>query len=304
MSPRAPAGHRRADLILLTVTAAWGTTFPAIKVAVEVVPPLLFLAVRFLVVFVGLALILRGTFFSGWRGRHLEGAALGLLTYASYAFQATGLQYTSASRSAFITGLSVSLVPLLYWPIRRRPPGLWPSVGAAACAAGLFLMTRPDLGRLNTGDLLTFGTTVSYAIYVILLESFTSRRSSEPLIGLQTFYMALASLLGWPLIGLGLGAGSATAAAPRTAGEVVSLFAGSPPALVGLAITAPVAMFTMYALTQFQKKTTATRAGVIYSAEPVFAHLVAAAWLGERLDAGGLAGAGLILLGMLAAVLS
>lgn len=303
MTGAAPAGHRRADLVLLAVTAAWGTTFPAIKIAVAVVPPLLFLAARFLLVFLGLVFLFRRTFFTGWRGRHREGFTLGLLTYASYAFQATGLQYTTASRSAFITGLSVSLVPLLYWPFRRRLPGLWPSIGAIACVAGLVLLTRPDLGRLNTGDIMTFGTTLAYAFYVILLESFTVQRPSEPLIGLQTFYMLIFSLLGWPLLGR-FTAAAHPAASLRSIPEVVALFTGSPPALLGLAVTVPVAMLTMYGLTQFQKRTTAPRAGVIYSAEPVFAHLFAALWLGERLDGSGLAGAGLILLGMLAAVLS
>lgn len=303
MTATAPRGHRRADLILLGVTAAWGLTFPAIKLAIAGISPLAFVAVRFLLSLVVLLLLWRRSFYSGWRGRHREGMVLGAILCSSYLLQAAGLQYTTASRSAFITGLSVSLVPLFYWPIRRRPPGLWPSLGAGACLAGLLLLTRPDLGRLNFGDILTLGTAVAYALYVILLESFTADRPAEPLIGLQTFWMTLFSLAIW-WIAPGFGEMESGASGGATVRGTLAGLLASRPAMLGLAITVPVTIFTLVAMTRYQRRTTATRAGVIYSAEPVFALGFAALWLGERLDPSGLAGAALILLGLLAAVLS
>ena len=161
--------RRRAEIILLGVVAAWGLTFPAIKVAVTDVTPALFMALRFGLVLVGLAAIGRGRYSKnlkvGWR----SGLILGLLLWASYLFQALGLAHTTATRSAFITGLSVVIVPLVYIPLRRRMPGWRVVVGIALSVVGLFLMTRPDVGRLNLGDILTFGTAISYALYIVIL---------------------------------------------------------------------------------------------------------------------------------------
>lgn len=279
-----PISARQANLMLIGVTAAWGLTFPAIHQAVADTNAHVFMALRMSLAFLGLVLLFRGRYLRNWRGRLASGIVLGAFLYGSYTFQAVGLQYTTASRSAFITGLSVALVPFLYIPIRRRLPGLLPVIGAALSLGGLFLLTRPETGGLNRGDVITLGCALAYAIYVVLLETFSAGRSTEPLIGIQSLTLAVISL------------GSLPFAAP----EPVTFHPGL---AIGLAITVPVAIFTVVAITRFQPLTTATRASVIYSAEPLFAFLFAAVWLGDRLDPVGLAGAALMVVGVLFAVL-
>jgi drug/metabolite transporter (DMT)-like permease len=278
--------RRTAEWVLLAVTAVWGLTFPAIKLAVAEVRPSVFMVVRFGLALLGLFLLTRGRYFRGWKGHLGAGLLLGGLLYASYAFQAVGLASTSATRSAFITGLSILLVPFFYVPIRRRWPGLRPTLGAFLSIGGLLLMTRPDLGPLNVGDLLTFGTAVSYALYVVLLEVFTQESGEDRFVGMQGVVMALLALLWLPLF----------------EPDAVAASHPGPATWLSLLVTVPVAMFSLVALTRYQKATTATRAAVIYSAEPVFALLFAALWIGERLDLLGLGGAGLIMAGILVAV--
>lgn len=283
--PKSSAPHRRADLALLFVTAAWGSTFPAIKIGVAVVDPLVFYALRLTLALAGLLLLFRRALFTDLRGRWRQGIVLGLLLYVSYLAQAVGLQYTTASRSGFITSLSVILVPFLYVPLTRRQPGLWPVLGAVVCVAGLFLLTRPDTGRLNRGDLITLVCAFIYAFYVVLLERYSRGRSPEPLIGIQGLTMAVAALLALPFA--------------RRLPDAAAFRA--PGLWLGLAVTVPVAILTVIAITRFQPRTTATRAAVIYSAEPLFAFLFAALWLHERMDATGAVGAALIVGGILLA---
>jgi drug/metabolite transporter (DMT)-like permease len=270
--------------VLLGVTASWGLTFAAIKDAVSAIDADLFMALRFWFTLAILLIIFRRHFFAGWRGRIGQGILLGGLLFLSYSFQANGLETTSATRSAFITGVSVVLVPMFYIPMRRRHPGPGPLAGAVLSVAGLFFLTRPDMGRLAPGDILTLGCATAYAMYVVYLEVFTENQSAEPLIGLQTAVMCVATLL--PAAG--------SLSDPPTWGSHL---------WIGLAVTVPVTVFTLIGMTRFQARTTATRASVIYSAEPVFAFFFSALWLGERLDASGLAGAGLIMAGVLVAVL-
>lgn len=285
VSTTAIPDHRRADLALLGVTAAWGATFPAIKVAVGVVDPFVFYPLRLGLALAGLALLFRRTLFAGLRGRWRHGVILGVLLYVSYMAQALGLEHTTASRSGFITALSVILVPFLYVPLTRRSPGLWPSLGAVVCLAGVFLLTRPDAGQLNRGDLITLICAVVYALYVVLLERYSRAGSTEPLVGIQAITVAAASLLSLPL-----------ARRWPTGADF-----RHPDLWAGLLVCVPVAMLTIVAITRIQPKTTATRAAVIYSAEPVFALLIAALWLGDRLDPLGAVGAGLIVGGILLA---
>lgn len=303
--------RRRAEFILLGVVAAWGLTFPAIKVAVTDVTPALFMALRFGLVLIGLTAIGQGRYSKNLRASWKSGLILGLLLWASYLFQAVGLAHTTATRSAFITGLSVVIVPLVYIPLRRRMPGWRVLVGIALSVIGLFLMTRPDVGRLNLGDILTFGTAISYALYIVVMELRSHEDRLDALIGWQALVMAVASILAVPILdgltGPGRGTGDASLSAIMTAIRGASLPTAASLAhsnlLTGLLVTVPVAIFSIVAITRFQRRTTAVRAGVLYSAEPLFAAAFAAFWLGERLDPMGVVGAGLILVGILVTVL-
>src|SRR5262249_20191677 len=103
----------RAESILLLVTLTWGLTFPAIKLAVTDGSPALFMVSRFALVIPALWLIGRRRFFRNLAPTAGNGILLGSLLWASYFCQALGLAWTTATRSAFITGLSVLIVPFL-----------------------------------------------------------------------------------------------------------------------------------------------------------------------------------------------
>ena len=111
----------KAEAFLVVITAIWGCTFVVVKGALVDASPLAFLAVRFLLAGVLLLAILgRGQV---GRGTLLPGSILGLFLFAGYLFQTWGLVYTTPSKSAFLTGFSVILVPLiLMLSNRRRKP--------------------------------------------------------------------------------------------------------------------------------------------------------------------------------------
>ncbi len=285
---------RRADLMLLAVTVCWGVSFPAIKAASPHISATLFVALRFVAATALMA--------AAWplfirtlpvdlavRGRRLltepltarHGLELGVLAALGYTTQTVGMHHTSANNSAFITALSVVLVPVFLFVIRRERPGL-PVMGAVALAvAGLALMTRPDLGGLNTGDVWTLGTAVSYAVYLIRLNAALKVANWLPLV---VWTMAVCAVLN---------AGAALLIeTPRL--EIRS------EVLWALAVTT--LMSTILALTlqnRFQGDTTPTRAALIFSAEPVTASFFSWLLLGETLGRHSLAGAGLILAAVL-----
>jgi drug/metabolite transporter (DMT)-like permease len=97
----------RADVALTVTALIWGSTFVVVKDALADVSVFVYLAVRF-----ALAAVVMAMFF--WRSlRTLNresiwaGTQIGFFMFAGYAFQTTGLQFTSPSKAAFITGSSV-----------------------------------------------------------------------------------------------------------------------------------------------------------------------------------------------------
>lgn len=102
----------RSELILLGITAIWGgSTFPAMKVSLDYLPPILFLAYRFGVASLLMLLLFRSRILR--RETLREGFLLGLTLFFGHGFQIVGLKYTTASNSAFITSLYVVFTPFI-----------------------------------------------------------------------------------------------------------------------------------------------------------------------------------------------
>src|ERR1700689_280101 len=99
----------RAELALIGITLIWGTTFVIIKSALADVSTFVFLALRFSVAVIALAFIYRKAVRRATLG---PGLLAGGLLVTAYVFQTLGLELTTPSKSAFLTGFSIPMVPL------------------------------------------------------------------------------------------------------------------------------------------------------------------------------------------------
>jgi drug/metabolite transporter (DMT)-like permease len=269
----------RADAALAGNTVIWGSTFVLVQAALKHISPILFLAIRFSIATLALALLFRGRArFVPTRGGVIAGGCL----FAGYLFQTVGLQYTTASKSAFITGLAIPLVPLLTCLVYFSRPRFFELAGALCATAGMGLMTlQGDKLAIGRGDLLTFFCAVAFAAHIIAVGHYSRRISFESLSLIQ---LAVAATMGlatfwWvetPVIRL----------------EPIVIAALG---LTGLLATA--LAFTVQAWAQ--QHTTPTRTALIYSLEPVIAWLTSFWLLGETLARRAVLGAGLILCGIL-----
>jgi drug/metabolite transporter (DMT)-like permease len=291
--PRRPIPSWQAELVLLGITFIWGGTFAAVKGAVTSLSPFLFTGLRFTLALLVMALLWRGSFHRWERYAVRHGLLLGFLLAGGFVLQTLGLLYTTASRSAFITGTTVALVPFFQLLLQRRPVLLWEWIGAAVTLGGLWQLSAPGTAALwNLGDLLTMASTLFWGIYIVLLDSYT--RTASPALGYSlrltflqfavTAAMGFAAQLLAHLAGLSLPGDHSWWSSPRV--------------WVALAYTTLLAsLLAMLLQTHYQRYTTPVRATLIYALEPVFAALIAWGILGERLSSGELVGAGLILSG-------
>jgi drug/metabolite transporter (DMT)-like permease len=275
------ASPRFAELALAFVCLLWGATFVLVKNALDDISPTLFLAIRFSIASVLLALLYlsrREPIRRGWTG----GLLAGLFLYTGYFLQTLGLKYTTASKSGFLTGLYIVLVPLIGAAVYQKVPGLseWMGVSLATLGMGLMTLTSARF-EIGAGDALTIGCAFAFAIHMLLLAHYSRRMQTELLALLQIVTCAVISLTTFRFI-------------------ECAFVRWTPGVLVALLVTSVLATAVAFLLqTWGQKYTTATRAALIFSLEPVFAWLTSYVVEHEVLTGQSLAGAGCILAGIL-----
>lgn len=273
---RMPASAR-AELALAAVAFIWGATFVIVKGALEDVSTFLFLALRFTLAAVLLAFWLRTRLARRTPIARGGGLLCGVLLFLGYALQTAGLRWTTASNSAFITGLYVVMVPLLASLVYRSRPRAAELGGAMLAAAGTALLSGGLPTAWKRGDLLTAGCAVAFAGHILAVERYSRRMDFERLSLMQ---IAVVAALSW-----------AAAAVMEPARIVWSARLWA--ALLSTSVLATALSFLLY--TWAQGQTSAARAALIFALEPVFAGLVAWAAAGERWTAASLAGAAMIL---------
>ncbi|MCC6021734.1 MAG: DMT family transporter, partial [Desulfurococcaceae archaeon] len=139
---------------LILTSVLWGTSFPVIKTVMYYVNEYTYTWVRSLIAILGLTPYLLYTYY---RGRFSVSTARGgLLAGIAYALglwlQGWGTKYTTASNSAFITGLSVIYVHIYSATVMRRY-SIKLFLALILSISGLYLLTTPTTG-FNLGDLL------------------------------------------------------------------------------------------------------------------------------------------------------
>lgn len=303
----------KAHILLVLVTFAWGATFVSVKDALGNVSPLVFNALRMGTASVALVVIFWRELRWGLRSKRnlsgsncraespapprglvVGGALLGVFLWAGYSFQTVGLKLTTPSKSAFITGLAVVLVPLIVAATGRRVPNRWTQVGVASALVGLYLMTIPGgvavhptlaeggraWGTINLGDVLTLGCAVSFALHIFTLGRLMQRYPFKPVAVMQVLVATVLMAATIPL------------ETPRLVLTGEAVFAIL---FTGLVCTA--AAFSIQAWAQ--QFTPPTHTALIFALEPVFAALTSYVLLGEHLGVRGTIGAMLILGGIL-----
>ncbi len=272
-----------ADLALLLLTLAWGTTFLLVKNALVGTSAGVFLLLRFGLASaaLGLAAALRGK--PATRGALRDGALLGVAMWGGFALQTLGLERTTPARSGFLTGVSVLIVPFLSHFLLRRRVRLAAWLGVALAVAGLLALTRPFgdsvSAEVRMGDLLTAGCALCYAFQITFTSEWSPRHPLALLTAVQvgtTFALSGLLLAFEP---------AALSPSPALWGTV---------AFTGLCMTAGAFAVMNWA----QRRTSAVRAALIFSLEPAAAALFSHFVGGEPLVALDWMGGGLIALGV------
>ena len=276
----------KADLSLLSVTAIWGSSFALMKIVLDHMPTFAYLSLRFIIASVVLVIIFHRKLKNLNRKVLLCGCGIGLLLFGGMALQVGGLNYTTASNSAFITGLNVVFVPIVSTILLKRKPDKSSVIGVALAFGGLFFLTGGINFRFNIGDLLTFLCAVSFTFHIVAQAKYTREYSPELLVMVQLVLSAVLYTGVW-------------FAADNKPVQI------NPSVVWILIITAVFATAVAFGVQTFaQKYTSPTHTALILTAEPVFGAVFAmiipnSQGVTESLKLNSIVGCSLILIGML-----
>jgi drug/metabolite transporter (DMT)-like permease len=277
----------KAHCALMLCSFLWGVTFVVVKDALVDISVFAYLSARFLLGALPLLWLYREDLRKLTRAEAWAGVQVGLFMSGGYAFQTAGIARTTASKAAFITGVSVVLVPVFLAAFWRKRIGAWAWGGAAASFAGLYFLTVPREGfaDLNRGDLLVMGCAVLYAFQIIFIARYTGKYSLGALSCLQVILAGVLATIAVPIFDV-------TRWEPFFVRFTFQME-------FGVIVTAIFTTAIAYPLLVWgQRHTTATNTALILTAEPLFAAITSYVVLHERLGGRPLAGAALILAGI------
>jgi len=281
-----------AALSLVAVTVVWGTTFIVNAEVLGREPPLAYVASRFVLagVVLNAATIGRRKTPGLWR----DSLGMGALLALGMGAQIVGQTETSASKTAFITGLSVVLTPVVALFRTRRAPGRAVLAGVALATAGFAMLSWPSGGGgVNRGDVMVLACAVLFAVYFVENEVRSPRHDAF----LYTARQMIAASATLAAASLWLKLARPPLAAAAFEAKPFSLDRGFLIAVAYMTLFATIGTFTVQ--NWAQARLSATRAAIIFALEPVWAAIFAAVILGERMGVRGYAGGGLVIAGIL-----
>lgn len=285
----------KGEVNLLIVTLLWSATFVIVKESLSDISSMLFIGLRFLIA----GLILFPFVLSkklDWRNTKLfPPIILGILLFIGFATQTVGLKYTSATKSAFLTGSSVAIIPILQVLIERKRPKTGPIIGVAVVLLGILFLSGGNsiltllediITNFNFGDFLTLICALFFALYVVYLDKLSSKYDFWILLIIQIGVSAILSF-------------STAFIFDLTKYEVLRIEITAQLSFGILYTSIFATLFTTTLQTKYQKLVSPTKAGIVYSFEPIFAAVIAFVFLSERVTTFGLIGAMLIFVGLI-----
>lgn len=270
------------QLALVGVAAVWGGTFVTVKDAVARYPMYAFLTLRFAIAVLAFVAVVPSALKLMRLDTLKTGVLAGLFLTAGYVFQTWGLQDTSASKAAFITGMFVVITPVLQAFVLRRIPHRTTVVGVILAVIGLWFLSGGSADSWNIGDTRVLICAFAYAGHFIVLGAAGEKHDVRPLTLVQLATVGAAS------------AAISLATEPRgLPGDAGIWFA--------LVLTGVFASAVAFAVQTYAQRTLSpTKTALILIMEPVFGG-VFGYFAGERLGVSGVVGSALIFLGMLVA---
>ena len=273
----------KAELVLVFITLCWGVSFYMVDVCLTEMGPLTLNAYRFILAFCA-AYVLAFP-----KVRKVNKITIRYSVFSALALTVTyigatyGILYTSLSNAGFLCATTVVFTPLFVFIIYRKVPEKKLVAVVLICVTGVALMSLNEQMQPALGDLLCLGCAASYGVNLIIIEAAVKRDDVD------AFQLGVFQLLWTGALNLLCAFLFEKPNIPESTAVWIFFFF--------LAIFCTGVAFILQAVTL--RYTTASRAGVIFTLDPLFAGIVAYVFAGEVLLPRAYVGAVLLLVGIL-----
>jgi drug/metabolite transporter (DMT)-like permease len=270
----------KADISLFIATIVWGSSFPIVSLALKDFPPYSFVMLRYLLATVMLLPLCFKRLKNINKETVIAGGIIGVTVFAGTVLQTAGLVYTTPSKSGFITGLNVVVVPILIAIIYKKFPDVRTIMGVIISLVGLGVMSLSGKMSLNFGDILTIVGAIMFSIQILVVDKYATNVDILLLTFVEFFATGIFSII--------------------PAGIIERFnFNFNFMSIFGIAYTALFCTVIAYLIqNNMQPYTNPSHAAIIYLAEPVFSAIFST-FIGDRLTGRTLVGCILIFLGMI-----
>lgn len=264
MSARHQLQLKLAPWALLSVSAAWGAAFVIMKPAIERQAVNSFLATRFFMAVIVMALIKPSVLKKFDRELVLKGSLAGLFLGSGYIFQTLGLARTGAAITGFVTGLYVVLTPLIAALFLKEKINAFTWFCVVLATVGLALLSLHGWS-VGIGETLVFISAIAFAAHIVTLSKWS--------LGLDTYALTIMQLTICALL---------TGAIALGQGYEKPTDAGVWGVVIFTAVICTAVAFIVQ--TWSQAHMSSTKVAVILTMEVVFAAIFAVIFGGESLS--------------------
>lgn len=270
----------KADLSLLLVTVVWGASFPVISLLLKYIHPYSFIAIRYFLSGAILAIIFHKRFKHINKKTINSAVIIGIALFLGSVFQVVGLVYTTPSKSGFITGLYVVVVPIIMAVMYKVIPDAKTTMGIIFALIGLGVISIDSTLKINPGDFLTLLCAIAFAFQIILVDKYIK---DVDIILVTCIETLVAGILGF---------------VPAVIVENLSFTINLTFMLCMIFMVVFCTIGAYMIQNKMQPYTNPTHAAIIFLGEPVFGAIFSMIF-GDKLTGKTLAGCALILLGMI-----
>lgn len=272
---------QKAELLMTTVSLAWGSSYLLMKIGLNGISPFNLIALRFGIAFICLGVIFLTRFRDLTVGILSKGILMGVLLFCLFTGLVFGVNHTTASTAGFLASTTVVIVPILESILKRKLPNKSVTMSILLAVIGLYLLTVKGRFLLDIGSIYCLLAALFYAIYIITLDRISKKE--------DTFLISIIQLGVVSLLGIIFMICFETPKLPTTPVQWS--------AVLGLGVVCSAYGFVIQPIAQ--RYTSSEKIGLIFSLEPIFSAILSFIFLHEILAIKGYIGAALIFMGVI-----
>ncbi|API87413.1 DMT family transporter [Francisella uliginis] len=249
--------QRKAILALFIVTIFWGATFPLIKISLAYISPGLFVTFRLSLSLLFFIPIIMKANFKHKKYLLKVGAIFGSLEGLSFYFQTHGLYTVSSSESAFLTALSVIMIPFIGSIFKLDRLTIYSVVASFVSLFGIYALSGASFNNFTIGYLWSILCALAYALSVVYLSYETRKDGNTEIFKDLRLLIILQIAFGIPI--------------PLISDIPFMHLQLNYILLVSLAFCSITTIVCYYLQNTYQKYLSMAEVAVIFSFEPIFA---------------------------------